>query len=298
VDNLAAREPAGKAGPAGVRAVGPFAHATDLWVAALAVPEIRRSRLACQVLGILAHHAASSGRCWRSKRSLAGQLATDPSAIRRALRLLEAHGWLRREPRQGRATVYHLPIEASAGAKRRPSFEERPARKEGLLFGGARPPGEGAPRAASGGAGAPRTSQGQPEREPGHCYAGSPPGTTTDSDLRAAVVAAATTRDPAKVNQAAHGLALAFDGHCRWVGGFRQRLHHASPEDAVAALERAMRAGHGSAFFREPPAMAQGGPSGVSRPKPAQGEPDSLAPSVAEVWARFRRQGPPPPGVR
>ena len=57
---------------------------------------------ACRLWGLLDRYAGDDGRAYPSRRTLAAQLGCSPDSLDRAIRDLEAHGWLTVERRVGR----------------------------------------------------------------------------------------------------------------------------------------------------------------------------------------------------
>jgi hypothetical protein len=138
--SLTLEDPAGKAGQIVVRAdlgepapqVGPFAFANTLTAAASLHPGLARAPLALRVLGLLADHAATSGRCWPSLHGLAERLGAWRASIRRALRLLAALGFVRYSiPPGGSSYIFHLPIDPSLRGARLASPGGRASLGEG-----------------------------------------------------------------------------------------------------------------------------------------------------------------------
>lgn len=265
-------------------ALGPFRHPTQLLAHAGRNPSVRTSGLAMAVLCQITDAGASTGRCYRSIRRMASELDSDPKAVRKALALLEDHGYLIRQPGEAtRIGEFFLPLDR--GNRTAPNWgspDPQPKRSKRAPTGGLQAEHWGSPDPPTGGLQTPPVTCKNQRREPGNTdhvspsrlltdHGGEPEATPpapapsqapvptlppADADVlttraRNAIISALSVPDQQSVTLAADLSARRLDGSTAYMGGIRKALwdcSKANPNkhpEILAAFDEAVKLSRG-----------------------------------------------------
>lgn len=76
---------------------------------------------ALKVLMALAKHADTNGQCYPGRKLLAEMTGIHPVNVSKATRILVELGWLTKQRRNARSSIYHLSVPGSKATKQVPS---------------------------------------------------------------------------------------------------------------------------------------------------------------------------------